>query len=773
MSSYSQRHLRIDLRLHIGVLGLLFRSPFFPHRTFALNLRAHVAVLLALFIFLAPLAVRTSAQTSKRATRISKADHFVFHRGQHGEFSCRAATPIEESELEQIRPRDLRKITHVRTPSPKTENATAEDVDNLTIILLGTAQLNDPNNANAVAAKAAFIRAAQIWEALIKSPITIYIDVDYGSTNFGQPWSVGVIGSTSAPTFGGLYDTVRNQLIAGASKASETPLYNSLQTGSLPTNQGNASSLTVAQTIGRAIGLLPANAPDPGTGDTTPRPRIAFNSAFSYDFDPSDGSDGPGGDGIDSGKTDFEAVAVHELGHALGFTSRAGRTSPTNPAVWDIFRFRSGTTLGTFGTAERIMTADGLQFYFSGPGDLPLSTGGADGGATGGDGRQSSHWKDDALTGNYVGIMDPTLSAGVRRQLTVNDTLALDSFGYNLDNNNPPPPPPPPPSAPANNDFASAQMIFGCFGSVNGTNVEANKEIGEPSHSPDGNAGGRSVWYEWKAPSNGSVTITTAGSNYDTLLAVYTGNDVGALTAIAKNDDVQLGVILTSSVTFSATADATYQIAVDGWGGDSGSITLNWTKNGCPSNAIDTVAPVAGRSSGGQQVVLTGSFANLSSVNFGGSPATFSYTNGTSEITVTTPSHVVGAVDINLVPPSGPTYSKTNAFAYLPTVFTDDTLVVGQTTARAQHIIELRQAVDALREVAGDTPAAWTDATLSPFSMIIKAVHIQELRTNLDAVALQLGYSTSPYTDPSLGAGVMIKRIHIEELRQRIRNIAG
>ncbi|NOT59851.1 MAG: hypothetical protein HOP19_06450 [Acidobacteria bacterium] len=126
-----------------------------------------------------------------------------------------------------------------------------------------------------------------------------------------------------------------------------------------------------------------------------------------------------------------------------------------------------------------------------------------------------------------------------------------------------------------------------------------------------------------------------------------------------------------------------------------------------------------------------------------------------------------------LTPTSGSPYTKTNAFAYLPTIFTDDTLVAGVTTAKAQHIIELRQAVDALRVVAGLSAAVWTDATLSPASTIIKAVHITELRTNLENAAALLGYAAGSYTDPGLGGGFVIKRVHIEELRQRIRAIAG
>jgi len=86
--------------------------------------------------------------------------------------------------------------------------------------------------------------------------------------------------------------------------------------------------------------------------------------------------------------------------------------------------------------------------------------------------------------------------------------------------------------------------------------------------------------------------------------------------------------------------------------------------------------------------------------------------------------------------------------------------------------IELRQAVDAMRAVAGFGDAPWTDPTLAPCDRI-KAFHLLDLRTWLDDAATRLGYSTSAYTDAGLTSGFVIKRIHIEELRQRIRTIAG
>jgi len=82
---------------------------------------------------------------------------------------------------------------------------------------------------------------------------------------------------------------------------------------------------------------------------------------------------------------------------------------------------------------------------------------------------------------------------------------------------------------PANDNFASAQALSGSSLSVSGTNVEATKQTGEPQHA--GDPGGRSVWYTWTAPSTGAFKVDTCGSDFDTLLGVYTGGAVNALTA--------------------------------------------------------------------------------------------------------------------------------------------------------------------------------------------------------------------------------------------------
>jgi hypothetical protein len=124
-----------------------------------------------------------------------------------------------------------------------------------------------------------------------------------------------------------------------------------------------------------------------------------------------------------------------------------------------------------------------------------------------------------------------------------------------------------------NNNFANATVITGTTATVTGSNTGASKESGEPNHA--GNAGGKSVWWTWTATASGTVTIDTLGSNFDTLLGIYTGTSVSGLTLVKANDDSPAGGTLTSKVSFTVTAGTTYRIAVDGYGGVSGSITLN------------------------------------------------------------------------------------------------------------------------------------------------------------------------------------------------------
>jgi hypothetical protein len=132
-----------------------------------------------------------------------------------------------------------------------------------------------------------------------------------------------------------------------------------------------------------------------------------------------------------------------------------------------------------------------------------------------------------------------------------------------------------------NDNFSSCVTLAGSYGVQVSHNLTATKEPGEPNHA--GDPGGKSVWFCWTAPTNTSVTIDTVGSTYDTLLAVYTGNNVSNLTLVASDDDIVYGVDVQSSITFTPVKGTTYHIAVDGFGGASGIIQLNWNQSGAPA----------------------------------------------------------------------------------------------------------------------------------------------------------------------------------------------
>lgn len=131
-----------------------------------------------------------------------------------------------------------------------------------------------------------------------------------------------------------------------------------------------------------------------------------------------------------------------------------------------------------------------------------------------------------------------------------------------------------------NNQFANRIVLSGSSLTAIGTNVGATRESGEPNVLNV--SGGKSIWWSWNATASGTVVISTAGSNFDTTLGVYTGSAVNSLRLVRANDDQNLSAgIYTSRVTFNAVAGRQYQILVDGYDGAAGSVrlTINQTAN--------------------------------------------------------------------------------------------------------------------------------------------------------------------------------------------------
>lgn len=93
-----------------------------------------------------------------------------------------------------------------------------------------------------------------------------------------------------------------------------------------------------------------------------------------------------------------------------------------------------------------------------------------------------------------------------------------------------------------------------------------SKDIGEPDHVRVGSE--KSAWFSWRSPAAGNVEVSTIGSTFDTLLSVYSGDDLAHLIEIASNDDEPDSN--NSRLEFTANKDVIYHIVVDGYGGASG-----------------------------------------------------------------------------------------------------------------------------------------------------------------------------------------------------------
>ncbi|MBI3850123.1 MAG: Ig-like domain-containing protein [Verrucomicrobia bacterium] len=162
---------------------------------------------------------------------------------------------------------------------------------------------------------------------------------------------------------------------------------------------------------------------------------------------------------------------------------------------------------------------------------------------------------------------------------------------------------------PVNDLFANATLLSGDSGSASVITTNATKEFNEPNHA--GNEGGKSVWWNWQAPADGALFLSTSNSAFDTLLGLYTGGPVANLTTIASNDDAYDGVSF-SQINQAVRNGQTYHIALDGFGGSSGSASLMYLFTAIPvfsltvtSAGNGNVTPPSGDVAANSTVVLT------------------------------------------------------------------------------------------------------------------------------------------------------------------------
>jgi hypothetical protein len=133
---------------------------------------------------------------------------------------------------------------------------------------------------------------------------------------------------------------------------------------------------------------------------------------------------------------------------------------------------------------------------------------------------------------------------------------------------------------PAMNDsFQRRIQLRGAHAMAKGYNAGATHQPGEPAVAT--NSVGKTVWWSWRAPINGQVTINLTGSDYPFPIAVYTGTTLANLRQVAMS---------TGGVSFSAVERKIYQIAISDAAGLTGLIKIRLQALIAEANLIQVLA---------------------------------------------------------------------------------------------------------------------------------------------------------------------------------------
>ena len=325
-----------------------------------------------------------------------------------------------------------------------------------------TINLVDQGGVTGSPAEQGFKIAAKYWESVLTNNVTINLGVKFAALDAGIIGSTGSTRSDKTVTAwkNGVLNTRSNSTL---DQTAVLPTLNAQGGASYVTNgvaaDGNNDTAVQVYTNGdtvasrvlylntsvqKAVGIYTgsANALDG---------NVTFSTNFNFDFDPTDG--------ITADKMDFIGVAIHEIGHALGFVSGvdlldvygyprgAGRgtlgydlNDTSMFSALDMFRFSADPNGVAPGTGPTRDLTVGTASYFSIDGGQTQLFGNSlmSTGRYNGDGRQASHFKDTPSNqggcdgNNQLGILDPTFCLGETGVVKALDLAAYDAMGWNL-----------------------------------------------------------------------------------------------------------------------------------------------------------------------------------------------------------------------------------------------------------------------------------------------------------------------------------------------------
>lgn len=168
-------------------------------------------------------------------------------------------------------------------------------------------------------------------------------------------------------------------------------------------------------------------------------------------------------------------------------------------------------------------------------------------------------------------------SAGTFKTIVASDTL---SIGIDYGSGTP---------AANNDNFADALEVViptngGTYTSPLVNNSEFTTEVGEPDQSA---SDAKSAWWKYTPTSSGTASLDTALStaitNTDTYVAIWTGTNFGDMVLLTFNDDG--GPNATSAITWEAQAGVTYWIQCGAYGLANINYVMRVTGPAMPSSA--------------------------------------------------------------------------------------------------------------------------------------------------------------------------------------------
>ncbi len=251
--------------------------------------------------------------------------------------------------------------------------------------------------SNASQIRSAFNAVVNDYAKSFTNPVTVNIDVSWGSVA-GAALPSSALGASTTALYGYFnYDQIRSSM-ANASSINPTNTVLSTALANLPASApAGQSAYVVPSAQAKVLGII--NGRSTGTDGS-----IGFaGTPSNYDFSP--------GNGITAGKYDFQAVAAHEIDEVLGRISGLSSSSPAWATPYDLFRYAAPGVTGFSYDAPAYFSIDSGRTDL---GDYNVSPYGGDRGdwAGGGD------------------VQNAFIGTGQGLNLTAADMLGLDVLGY-------------------------------------------------------------------------------------------------------------------------------------------------------------------------------------------------------------------------------------------------------------------------------------------------------------------------------------------------------